>query len=241
MTLNTTLFQYADASLKETSPADWMNIQWTPTNFNKPFANHAAIAQDVYRHLVMYEDLDAINDGTSHEQMVLIETWLARVYRDAPREWQTLITTALKEPQEYKEGYNYPYYHQPSLWFLHKDWMHDNHCDFVVDEIPSITFRKEIAPVTERLVYPCQEFESVSAMIMQCSNQEIITKLKDSEIDYLDIPEEVIDMFSPEERFALLNALSVEQLAELVLENNINDEDIPEDKYDAVYAEVRQK
>ena len=248
MTLDTTIFQYANSSLEETTPADWQHTQWVPadfkwipTNFNKPFANHAAIAQDVYRHLVMYEDLNAINDGTSLDQMVLIETWLARVYRDAPREWQTLFKTALNEPQEYNEGFENPYYHQPSLWFLHKDWMHDNACDFVVEEIPSITFRKESVPVTDRLVYPSQEFESVTAMILRSSHQEIVTKLKEGEIVYLNIPEELIEMFSAEERRELMEALSVEQLAELIQEDKIEDDDIPHDKYAAVYAEVRQK
>ena len=48
-------------------------------------------------------------------------------------------------------------------------------------------------------------------------------------------------MFSAEERRELMEALSVEQLAELIQEDKIEDDDIPDDKYEAVYAAVRQK
>lgn len=241
MTLDTTIFQHADSNLEETTPADWdmdWDIDWTPTDFNQPFANHAAVVQDVYRHFVMFEDLDAIYDG---RYLDIIDTWIARVYRDAPAAWQTLYKTAWFQQQEYQEGFKYPYYHRPSLWFLHKEWMHDNACDFVVEEIPSITFRKESTPVTDRIVYPYQEFESVTSMILRSSHQEIITKLKEGEIVYLDIPDELIEMFSAEERRELMEAISIEQLAELIQEGHIEDDDIPEEKYAEVYAEVRQK
>ena len=44
-----------------------------------------------------------------------------------------------------------------------------------------------------------------------------------------------------ENRLIYLKNATVDQLAELIQDNEIDDEDIPHDKYAEVYAEVRQK
>lgn len=237
MTLDTTTFPFANDSLPDCTPG--LAASWVPTDFTDGFENHQEIVQDVYRHLVQFEDSEAINDS---RYVDVTDTWIARVYRDAPAAWQTLYKTAFMQPQEFTEGFESPYYHRPSLWLLHKDWMHDNACDFVVDEIPSSTFHEEITPVMDRLIYPYQEeYESVTSMIMQSSNQEIIAKVNASEYHYLDIPDELIDQFSAEERRALMETLSVEELVDLIKKDKIEDNDIPQDKYADVYAEIRQK
>ena len=240
MTLDTAIFPFADDSLPVCMPE--MVVDWTPTNFTDGFENHRAIAQDVYRHLSMFEDLDAINDG---RYLNVTDTWSARVYRDAPAAWQTLYKTALTQDQEYTEGFGCPYYHQPSLWLLHEEWMRDNACDFVVDAIPSITFHEETVGVMERLVYPYTEYESLTATIMQCSNQEIIAKLKAGEIQYDDILEEIIDQFSDEETVAFNAAWlcnkSAQEIADLIEDGKVECESVPDEIYGEVWSIIRQK
>ena len=191
MTLNTTLFQYADASLKETSPADWMNIQWTPTNFNKPFANHAAIAQDVYRHLVMYEDLQAYEDAICHQRN--IDTWLARVFNKAGDYWKQLMERALKTKQYYEYDGMLDYY-RPSLWLLREDWMKQEGHYFIVERISSLVFFAN--DDEKRLIYPTWKAKSKNR---------------------------------------------IKKYVDLIESGKINDYDIPDEIYEEVYSEIRQK
>ena len=190
MTLFTDIFTHADETLEEWNPSD-NGYEWVPTNFSTFISQHAdvvkVIANDVYRHLVFWEDIDAIHDGRFTEQL---DTWLAREFNKAPPPWKSLMEAALKEKQVWKED-GYSVYARPSLWLLRDDWMIEQLkcCMLVVDKIPSLTFRED----------------------------------------------------GSENEMIYLKQASVEELAELVQEGKIEDDDIPQDKYDAVYDQVRHK
>ena len=191
MTLRTDIFQHADNSLEEWNPSD-NGYEWVPTNFARFIAiAHPAdvlkvIADDVYRHLVFWEDIDAINDG---RYMDHLDTWLAREYNKAPPLWKSLMEAAIKEKQVWDDD-SYSIYVRPSLWLLRIDWMGFQNLPFVADKIPSLTFRDE-DNTENHLIY--------------------------------------------------LKTATPETLAKLVEEGKIEDEDIPDDKYEAVRDEVRQK
>ena len=144
MTLRTDIFQHADDTLEEWNPSD-NGYEWVPTEFARFIAiAHPAdvlnvIGADVYRHLVFWEDIDAINDG---RYMDNLDTWLAREYNKAPPLWKSLMEAAIKEKQVWNDD-SYSIYVRPSLWLLREDWMNDQHLDFVADKIPSMTFRDE--------------------------------------------------------------------------------------------------
>ena len=72
MPLRTDLFYYAIDSLPKWNPSHdgW---DWNPKK--KMLTTTYDIAQDVYRHLVMYEDLQAYEDAICHQRN--IDTWLA--------------------------------------------------------------------------------------------------------------------------------------------------------------------
>ena len=190
MTLRTEIFQHADNSLEEWNPSD-NGYEWVPTDFARFIAiAHPAdvlkvIADDVYRHLVLWEDIDAINDG---RYMEIHDTWLAREYNKAPTLWKSLMEAAIKKKQVWKKN-ECNIYVRPSLWFLREDWMNNQLCTFVVDRIPSITFYDGNA----------------------------------------------------ENQIIYLKTASTETLVDLIQEGEIDDDDIPENKYAEVYAEVRQK
>ena len=191
MQLRTDIFTHADDTLKEWDPSE-NGYEWKPTKFDHFIAAaHPAdvlkvIADDVYRHLVFWEDIDAINDG---RYMDHLDTWLAREYNKAPPLWKSLMEAAIKEKQVWDDD-SYSIYIRPSLWLLRFDWMEFQNLHFVTDKIPSLTFRDE-DNTENHLIY--------------------------------------------------LSTAPVEMLAELIQEGKIEDEDIPEDKYAEVYAEVRQK
>jgi hypothetical protein len=190
MTLRTDIFQHADDSLEEWNPCD-NGYEWVPTDFSNFIAvTHFAdvtkvIANDVYRHLVLWEDIDAIHDGRYMEHH---DTWLAREYNKAPPLWKSLMEAAIKEKQVWKKN-ECNIYVRPSLWFLREDWMNEQLCTFVVDRIPSITFYDGKA----------------------------------------------------ENQIIYLKTASTETLADMILEGEIDDDDIPENKYEEVYSEIRQK
>lgn len=191
MPLRTDIFTHADDTLKEWDPSE-NGYEWKPTKFDDFIAvAHPAdvlkvIADDVYRHLVFWEDIDAINDG---RYMDHLDTWLAREYNKAPPLWKSLMEAAISEKQVWDDD-SYSIYIRPSLWLLRFDWMEFQNLPFVTDKIPSLTFRDE-DNTENHLIY--------------------------------------------------LTTAPVETLAELVQDGKIEDEDIPDDKYEAVYAEVRQK
>lgn len=191
MALRNDIFTHADDTLKEWDPSE-NGYEWKPTKFNDFIAAaHPAdvlkvITDDVYRHLVFWEDIDAINDG---RYMDHLDTWLAREYNKAPPLWKSLMEAAIKEKQVWDDE-SYSVYVRPSLWLLRIDWMGFQNLPFVADKIPSLTFRDED----------------------NTENHLIYLKTAPSEI-----------------------------LAELVQDGKIEDEDIPEEKYAEVYAEVRQR
>ena len=103
MALRTDIFTHADDTLEEWNPSD-NEYEWEPTKFARFIAlAHPAdvlkvIADDVYRHLVFWEDIDAINDG---RYMDHLDTWLAREYNQAPPLWKSLMEAAIKEKHPY--------------------------------------------------------------------------------------------------------------------------------------------
>ena len=141
MTLRTDIFQHADDTLEEWNPMD-SGYNWVPTDFASLISEvHFAdvtkvVATDVYRHLVLWEDIDAIEDGRFME---IHDTWLAREFKKAPPLWKSLMEAAIKEKQVWKKN-ECNIYVRPSLWFLREDWMNNQLCTFIVDRIPSITF-----------------------------------------------------------------------------------------------------
>ena len=185
---NIKIFKYIDNELNEWSPIN-CGYEWNNTNFNNKFKDDKELVQDVYRYLVMYEDLDAIYEG---KFKINLNTWLYRNYINAPDEWRNLLKLAITQKQNYKEEYDYPFYWQPSLWLLHKRWMKDNNYNFIAEEMNSLTFKKEDFPVETRLIYPAYK-SSVEEIVQMLENDEIL------------------------------------------------DDDIPEDKYDEVYHLMRQK
>ena len=191
MALRTDIFTHADDTLEEWNPSD-NGYEWKPTNFAHFIAlAHPAdvlkvIADDVYRHLVFWEDIDAINDG---RYMDHLDTWLAREYNKAPPLWKSLMEAAIKEKQVWNDD-SYSVYVRPSLWLLRIDWMAFQNLPFVADKIPSLTFRDE-DNTENHLIY--------------------------------------------------LKTAPTETLVELIQNGNIDDEDIPDDKYEAVRDGVRQK
>ena len=187
MQLRTDIFTYADDTLEEWNPSD-NGYQWVPTDFaalSREDDIQKAVAVDVYRHLVFWEDIDAIHDGRFMDQL---DTWLAREFKKAPPLWMSLMEAAIKEKQVWKEN-ECDIYVRPSLWFLREDWMNVQKCLFVVDKIVSQTFRDD----------------------------------------------------DSENQFIYLKQASVAELVEFIEEGKIDDDDIPEDKYAEVYAEIRQK
>ena len=187
MQLRTDIFTYADDTLEEWNPSD-NGYEWVPTDFaalSREDDIQKAVAVDVYRHLVFWEDIDAIHDGRFMDQL---DTWLAREFKKAPPLWMSLMEAAIKEKQVWKEN-ECDIYVRPSLWFLREDWMNVQKCLFVVDKIVSQTFRDD----------------------------------------------------DSENQFIYLKQASVAELVELIEEGKIDDDDIPEDKYAEVYAEIRQK
>jgi hypothetical protein len=191
MALRTDIFTHADDTLEEWNPSD-NGYEWKPTNFARFIAlAHPAdvlkvIADDVYRHLVFWEDIDAIKDG---RYMDHLDTWLAREYNQAPPLWKSLMEAAIKEKQVWDDN-SYSVYVRPSLWLLRIDWMAFQNLTFVADKIPSLTFRDE-DNTENHLIY--------------------------------------------------LKTAPIETLAELIQNGNIDDEDIPDDKYEAIRGGVRQK
>ena len=188
MQLRTDIFTHADDTLQEWNPSD-NGYEWMPTDFaalSRDDDVQKAVANDVYRHLVFWEDIDAINDG---RYMDHLDTWLAREYNKAPPLWKSLMEAATKEKQVWNDE-SYDIYIRPSLWLLRIDWMGFQNLPFVADKIPSLTFR---------------------------------------------------DDDNTENHLIYLTTAPVETLAMLIQEDKIDDEDIPEDKYAEVYAEVRQK
>ena len=144
MALRNDIFTHADDTLKEWDPSE-NGYEWKPTKFNNFIAAaHPAdvlkvITDDVYRHLVFWEDIDAINDG---RYMDHLDTWLAREYNKAPPLWKSLMEAAIKEKQVWDDD-SYSVYVRPSLWLLRIDWMGFQNLPFVADKIPSLTFRDE--------------------------------------------------------------------------------------------------
>ena len=124
MALRNDIFTHADDTLKEWDPSE-NGYEWKPTKFNNFIAAaHPAdvlkvITDDVYRHLVFWEDIDAINDG---RYMDHLDTWLAREYNKAPPLWKSLMEAAIKEKQVWDDD-SYSVYVRPSLWLLRIDWM----------------------------------------------------------------------------------------------------------------------
>jgi hypothetical protein len=188
MQLRTDLFVYATESLPKWNPShdDW---DWIPTR--KRLTTTYDIAQDVYRHLVMYEDLQAYEDAICHQRN--IDTWLARVFNKAGDYWKQLMERALKTKQYYEYDGMLDYY-RPSLWFLREDWMQKQGHDFIVERIPSLVFFANDDET--RLIYPTWKAKS----------KERIKK-------YVD----------------------------LIESGKINDYDIPDEIYEEVYSEMRQK
>ena len=187
MQLRTDIFTHADDTLEEWNPSD-NGYEWVPTDFaalSREDDVQKAVAVDVYRHLVFWEDIDAIHDGRFMDQL---DTWLAREFKKAPPLWMSLMEAAIKEKQVWKENES-DIYVRPSLWFLREDWMNVQKCLFVVEKIVSQTFRDD----------------------------------------------------DSENQFIYLKQASVAELVELIEEGKIDDDDIPEDKYAEVYAEIRQK
>ena len=187
MSLRTDIFTHADDTLEEWNPSD-NGYEWVPTDFaalSREDDVQKAVANDVYRHLQIWEDIDAIHDGRF---MDVLDTWLACEFNKGMPLWQGMMEAALKEKQVWKRG-ECDIYVRPSLWFLREDWMNAQRCLFVVDKIPSLTFRDD----------------------------------------------------DTENQMIYLKEASVKELAELVQEGRICDEDIPEDKYEAVREQVRQK
>ena len=186
--LRVDLFPHADDECEGWYPKEEEH-KWTFTDFanfiTPPCDVRRVIADDVYRHLAFWEDLDALYDGRC---MVELDTLMAVEFNKAPPLWQTMMESAIKEKQVWEDD-GYSCYVRPSLWFLRADWMNDHFNDFVVDKIPSLAFRDNESE--NRLIY-------------------------------------------------LKNA-TVKKLAKLIQDNEIDDEDIPHDKYAEVYAEVRQK
>ena len=155
MTLRTDIFKFSNETLPEWNPSD-DGYEWIPTDFTTfvalahPADVQKVIANDVYRHLVFWEDIDAINDGRFMSEL---DTWLAREFKKAPPLWKAMMTAAMKEEQNWKDD-GYSIYVRPSLWFLREDWMIDKlHICFVVDKIPSLTFRDEDGHPEDQLIY----------------------------------------------------------------------------------------
>ena len=179
MKLRTDIFQHADDNLNEWNPSD-NGYEWVPTKFDSFIAiAHPAdvlkvIGDDVYRHIVFWEDIDAINDG---RYMDHLDTWLAREYNKAPPLWKSLMEAAIKEKQVWNDD-SYSIYVRPSLWLLREDWMNDQHLDFVADKIPSMTFRDE-DNTENHLIY------------LKTATPEMLAELvQEGKIEDADIPED---------------------------------------------------
>lgn len=191
MTLNTDIFTHADPTLQDWDPNN-AGYHWVPADFQfftfialeHPEQLNWIIANDVYRHLVFWEDIDSIHQGQLSAQL---DTWLAREYNKAPPLWRKLLEAATTEKLVWNDEY-YSNYICPSLWFLVEDWMVDQGINFVLAKIPSLTFQDD---AVHKLVY--------------------------------------------------FKNLSVQELAGLIIDGKIDDDDIQDDKYAEVYAEVRQR
>lgn len=188
MSLRTDLFYYATKSLPAWNPSHdgW---DWNPKK--KMLTTTYDIAQDVYRHLVMYEDLQAYENAICHQRN--IDTWLARVFNKAGSYWKTLMVRALKTKQYYEYDGMLDYY-RPSLWLLREDWMQKQGHDFIVERIPSLVFFSN--DDEKRLIYPTWKAKS-------------------------------------KER--------IEKYVNLIESGKITDYDIPDEIYEEVYSEIRQK
>lgn len=168
-----TLFRWADETLPAWNPRAVCE-EWVPTDFavlSRAADMRKAVAEDVYRHLQMWEDLDAIYDGRMMQEL---DTWLSREFDKGMPLWQSMMEAALREKQVWREG-ECDIYARPSLWFLRKDWMEDQFNDFTVERLPSRTFHDDNCE--DKLMY-----------LARASAEELVYVLQRGAIDVGDIP-----------------------------------------------------
>jgi hypothetical protein len=169
----TELFRWADETLPAWNPSAVCE-GWVPTDFavlSRAADMRKAVAEDVYRHLHMWEDLDAIYDGRMMQEL---DTWLSREHGRGMPLWQALMEAALREKQVWREG-ECNIYARPSLWLLRRDWMEDRFNDFVVERLSSRAFRD--GNCEDRLIY-----------LARASAEELAHALQRGAIDVADIP-----------------------------------------------------